>query len=91
VSNDATTPVTLVYFAWVRERIGKAREDVALPANVATVQDLIGWLKAQGPEYESAFAQAEVIRTAINQTHVKPSASLLGAREVAFFPPVTGG
>jgi sulfur-carrier protein len=69
VSNDATTPVTLVYFAWVRERIGKAREDVALPANVATVQDLIGWLKAQGPEYESAF----------------------GAREVAFFPPVTGG
>jgi sulfur-carrier protein len=84
-------PLTLVYFAWVRERIGKSREDVVVPADVATVADLIVWLKARGPEYEGAFAKADVIRAAINQGHVKASASLEGAREVAFFPPVTGG
>ena len=84
-------PVTLMYFAWVREKIGHAREEVALPASVVTVADLIAWLRARGPEYESAFARADVIRAAINQTHVKASASLDGAREIAFFPPVTGG
>jgi sulfur-carrier protein len=84
-------PLTLVYFAWVRERIGKSREDVVVPADVMTVADLIVWLKARGPEYEGAFAKADVIRAAINQAHVKASASLEGAREVAFFPPVTGG
>jgi sulfur-carrier protein len=83
--------VTLMYFAWVREKIGLAREDVSLPDGVATVADLIAWLRARGPEYEAAFARPDVIRAAINQAHVKPSASLAGAREIAFFPPVTGG
>ena len=84
-------PVTLVYFAWVREKIGRAREDIALPASVATIADLIAFLRARGPEYESAFAKPDVIRAAINQTHVKAGASVAGAREIAFFPPVTGG
>ena len=53
--------------------------------------ELVTWLKGRGPEYAEAFARADVIRAAIDQTHVKPSASLAGAREVAFFPPVTGG
>ena len=83
--------VTLLYFAWVREKVGRAREEIELPASVATVADLIGWLRTRGPEYENAFTRAEVIRTAINQTHVKASAPLTGAREIAFFPPVTGG
>ena len=83
--------VTLLYFAWVREKVGRAREELELPTNVATVADLIGWLRTRGPEYENAFTRAEVIRTAINQTHVKPTALLTGAREIAFFPPVTGG
>jgi len=83
--------VTLLYFAWVREKVGCAREDVDVPASIATVADLIDWLRTRGPEYENAFTRAEVIRTAINQTHVKPSAPLTGAREIAFFPPVTGG
>ncbi len=81
----------LVYFAWVRERIGLAAEEVEIPVAVATVSDLVGWLTARGPEYASAFARPEIIRAAIDHTHVKPAASLSGAREVAFFPPVTGG
>ena len=83
--------VKLVYFAWVRERVGKAEETVELPAEVATVADLAAWLKARGPEYAAAFAKPEVVRAAINQSHVKPSASIAGAKEIAFFPPVTGG
>jgi len=84
-------PVKILYFAWVREKTGKAEEMVDLPAGVATVAELITWLKGRGPEYAEAFARAHVIRAAINQTHVQPTASLAGAREIAFFPPVTGG
>jgi sulfur-carrier protein len=83
--------ITLMYFAWVREKVGRGREEVTLPVSVATVADLVAWLKTRGPEYEVAFAKSDVIRAAINQTHVKFSAGLSGAREVAFFPPVTGG
>ena len=84
-------PVKILYFAWVREKTGKAEEVVDLPADVETVAALITWLKSRGPEYAEAFARAHVIRAAINQTHVQPTASLAGAREIAFFPPVTGG
>jgi molybdopterin synthase sulfur carrier subunit len=84
-------PVRIRYFAWVREKTGKAEEVLNLPAGVTTVAELMAWLKGLGPEYAEAFARAEVIRTAIDQAHVKPGASLAGAREVAFFPPVTGG
>ena len=83
--------VKLVYFAWVRERIGKSDETVELPDAVATVADLAGWLKSRGPGYAAAFARPEVIRAAIDHTHVKPTASIAGATEIAFFPPVTGG
>ena len=83
--------VKILYFAWVREKTGKAEELVDLPAHVKTIAELVGWLKGRGPEYAEAFARASVIRAAINQTHVPQSASLAGAREIAFFPPVTGG
>lgn len=83
--------LTLRYFAWVRERIGLAEERVEVPAHVATVENLIAWLSSRGPEYEHAFANPKLIRAAIDHTHVKPGASLQGAREVGFFPPVTGG
>ena len=83
--------ITVRYFAWVREKVGREQEIVEPPATVATVADLIGWLKTRGPEYEAAFERAAFIRAAIDQTHVKAAASLAGAREVAFFPPVTGG
>ena len=83
--------VKLFYFAWVREKIGRAEEDLELPAGITTVAELIDWLKQQGPEYGEAFRRAEVVRAAVNQTHVAPSASIVGATEIAFFPPVTGG
>ena len=83
--------VSLLYFAWVREKIGRASETVDLPASVATVADLVEWLRARGPEYMEAFANPEVVRAAIDQSHVKPSARIAGAQEIAFFPPVTGG
>jgi sulfur-carrier protein len=84
-------PLRVLYFAWVRERVGKAEEVLDIPADVTTVGELASWLKGRGPEYAEAFARADVIRAAINQAHVKPSTGLEGAREIAFFPPVTGG
>ncbi len=83
--------VKLLYFAWVREKAGRAEEMVDLPEDIDTIAALIGWLRARGPEFEAAFERAEVIRAAINQRHVKHDASLEGAHEIAFFPPVTGG
>jgi molybdopterin synthase sulfur carrier subunit len=83
--------VKLLYFAWVREQTGLAQEQIELPGNVRTVADLMAWLKTRGPEFEAAFARANVIRAAIDQTHVKHDAQVAGAREIAFFPPVTGG
>jgi molybdopterin synthase sulfur carrier subunit len=62
----------VVYFAWVRERIGKAEETVEPPAAVRTVGDLIGWLSTRGDEYAYAFETPKVIRAAIDHTHVRP-------------------
>ncbi|WP_336486009.1 molybdopterin converting factor subunit 1 [Methylobacterium nigriterrae] len=81
----------LVYFAWVRERVGKAEEIVSPPEGVATVSDLIGWLKDRGEEYAYAFENAGVVRAAIDRVHAKPDAPIAGAAEIAFFPPMTGG
>jgi sulfur-carrier protein len=83
--------VKILYFAWVREKTGKAEEIVDLPASVQTVADLIAWLKARGPEYAETFARPGAVRAAMDRTHVPPTASIAGAREIAFFPPVTGG
>jgi molybdopterin synthase sulfur carrier subunit len=83
--------VRILYFAWVRERVGKAEETVEPPAAVATVGDLMGWLAGRGEEYAHAFDNPKVIRAAIDRTHVKAGAAIAGAREVAFFPPMTGG
>lgn len=79
------------YFAWVRERIGKPEEEIAVPAEVGTVAELIEWLSARGEEYAYAFENPGVIRAALDRVHVKPQAKLAGASEIAFFPPMTGG
>ena len=84
-------PVKLLYFAWVRERIGKPEEVVEPPAGVVTVADLVDWLARRGEEYAHAFENPGVIRAAIDRTHVKPDSAIAGAREIAFFPPMTGG
>ena len=79
------------YFAWVRERIGKAEETIEPPANVRTIDDLIAWLSTRDESYARAFETPNVIRAAIDHTHVRPDAAISGAREIAFFPPMTGG
>lgn len=81
----------LRYFAWVRERIGKAEEDVDVPAAVTTVGELMAWLARQGDGYAYAFENPKVIRAAIDKSHVRADAPVGGAREIAFFPPMTGG
>lgn len=83
--------LTIRYFAALREKIGVAQEDIALPADVFTVHDLITLLRSRGEPYERAFAEPRTVRAALDQVHAKPEASLGEAREVAFFPPVTGG
>lgn len=83
--------VKLLYFAWVREKTGVSSENVELPDTVTTVNQLIGWLKSRGPQFEAAFENEAAIRAAINQTHVAHDTPLKGASEIAFFPPVTGG
>ena len=84
-------PVKLIYFAWVRERIGRAEEDVVLPAEVTSVRALLTWLRGRGDEYANALQYPEAIRVAINQEHVDHKEALAGAREIALFPPMTGG
>jgi molybdopterin synthase sulfur carrier subunit len=86
-----TVTIKLLYFAWVREKIGKDQEILDLPPGIATVAELIAWLGAQGPEYAEAFARPGVVRAAIDRKHVQPASPIAGAREIALFPPVTGG
>jgi molybdopterin synthase sulfur carrier subunit len=81
----------LLYFAWLRERIGRAEEDLDPPAAVDSVTRLIDWLKGQGPGYAAAFADLRVIRVAVNQDYVPNDHPVRAGDEVAFFPPVTGG
>jgi sulfur-carrier protein len=83
--------VKLLYFAWVRERVGKPQEDVELPAGVVTVGDLMAWLAKRSDEYAHAFENPKIIRAAIDRAHVRADAAIAGAREIAFFPPMTGG
>jgi len=83
--------VKILYFAWVRERIGKADEELDPPAGITTVADLMRWLAERGEEYAYAFENPKVIRAAIDRVHVPADSRIGTAREVAFFPPMTGG
>ena len=81
----------LRYFAWVRERIGFSEEELELPAEVKTAGDLLGFLAARGEGYAEALLYPKVIRVAVNQEHVEHDELIGGAREIALFPPMTGG
>jgi molybdopterin synthase sulfur carrier subunit len=83
--------VKLLYFAWVRERVGKAEERIDPPPGVTTVGELMTWLTRRGEEYAYAFENPKVIRAAIDRSHVRADAVIAGAAEIAFFPPMTGG
>ncbi len=90
-ASAATRAVRLVYFAWVRERVGLTEETLDIPNDVTTVADLVRWLKARGENYEAAFANETAVRAALDQVHARPQSPLGNAREIAFFPPMTGG
>jgi molybdopterin synthase sulfur carrier subunit len=83
--------VTLVYFAWVRQKTGVAQEILELPPGVTTVGGLIEHLKNRGPGYADAFGDPARLRAAVNQTHSGFEAVISQDDEIAFFPPVTGG
>lgn len=83
--------LTVLYFASVKEKVGLGEEQVSPPASVATVNDLMDWLATRSNGHAKAFAGRAMIKAAVDQTHVPLSSALGSAREVAFFPPVTGG
>lgn len=79
------------YFAWVRERVGKPEDEIALPGHVRTARDLMNYLATCGENYAYALEDAARIRVAADHTHVAHDADVRDAREVALFPPMTGG
>ena len=81
----------LLYFAWVRQKIGRSEEELKIPPDITTVSLLIDFLSRQGPGYEAAFQKPELLRCAVNQQHARFDARVAPDDEVAFFPPVTGG
>jgi len=83
--------VKLLYFAWLKQKIGTDTEDVALPDGVTDVAGVIGWLKDRGDNYAEAFKDEAIIRVAVNQAYAKPDTPVADSDEVALFPPVTGG
>jgi len=83
--------VTLLFFASLREQLGQAREQLELPAGVATVGALRDHLRARGGSWANVFAQNKPVRAAVNQDMVQPAAAIKAGDEIAFFPPVTGG
>ena len=81
----------LLYFAWLRGKLGKPGEDVSPPASVTTVGSLLDWLETRGPAYKAALADRRAVRVAVNQDYVRPEHPVREGDEVAIFPPVTGG
>ena len=81
----------ILYFAWVREQIGIAQEQVTPPPGVSTVGDLISWLAGRGAGHAAAFADPSRLRAAVDQEFASFDTIIAGAREIAIFPPVTGG
>ena len=91
MASGERAPLTVLWFAWLRERTGVAEEHVTPPADVATVGALIDWLSASSPRHATAFQNRSSIRCAVNQEFAGPATPVRPGDEVAFFPPVTGG
>ncbi len=84
-------PLTILYFAWLRERIGVSSEEIALPDGVRTVSALVDFLAMRSPRHETAFSNRRTVRAAVNQEFADLLDAVGPGDEVAFFPPVTGG
>ena len=83
--------MNILYFAWVRQKVGRSEETIELTPELRTVRDLAHFLSARGGGYAEAFADMTRLRVALNQVHAGLDASLSAGDEIAFFPPVTGG
>lgn len=81
----------LLYFAWLKGKVGTAEEEVSPPDSVTTVAALLDWLEGRGPNYAAALARREVVRVAVNQEYAGLDHPVASGDEVALFPPVTGG
>lgn len=86
-----TKPLTILYFAWLRERVGVSEETLSLPNGPVPIGELIGILAARSADHAAAFENRRTIRCAINQEFADPAALVQPGDEIAFFPPVTGG
>ena len=80
-----------LYFAWVRERVGVAHEERQIPETVTNVTELLSWLASQGEQYENALSDAASLRVALDHIHADAQSPIKGAKEIAIFPPMTGG
>jgi molybdopterin synthase sulfur carrier subunit len=83
--------VKLLYFAWLRQRIGVAEETVTLPGDINTVGSLLTWLQGRSDAHATALADLSVVRVAVNQDYAREADPVSDDDEVALFPPVTGG
>jgi molybdopterin synthase sulfur carrier subunit len=86
-----TGTLHILYFAWLRERVGAAEENLVLPPDITTVGGLVAWLRARSPRHAAAFAAPDLIRCAVNQDFAAADEPIRPGDEVAFFPPITGG
>lgn len=89
--NNPGGAVQLLYFAWLRERVGHAEEQLPLPAGIGTIAALLDWLAARDERHAAAFAQRGLVRCAVNQNFAALDTPIAPGDEIAFFPPVTGG
>jgi molybdopterin synthase sulfur carrier subunit len=83
--------ITVLYFAGLREAVGKAQESISLPAEVTTAGQLRAWLRERGGPWTEQFAEGRAVRVSVDQSMAQPATPLRPGAEVAFFPPVTGG
>jgi sulfur-carrier protein len=81
----------IIYFAWLKDKIGCAEEEITLPVEVTNVGMLINWLSGRGEKYEAAFEFIEVIKVVVNQTYVHNDQAVKDDDEVIFIPPIAGG
>ncbi len=81
----------VLYFAWLKEKIGMSEEEIVLPPAVTTVQELVDWMRSRGPGFAAALAEGNAVKVAVNQVYAQQKDPVTDKDEIAFFPPVTGG
>lgn len=82
----------LVYFSWIREQLGMSEEEIELPGEVKTLGELFKWQRRRGEQFDVIFKQGKIVRVALDHEHVDdPQTEIASVKEIAFFPPMTGG